>query len=173
MTRMPRGLPQWARKFASKRVATAHEEKKFLTHSLYESAKRRANEAIERAPEVAEYERPGVDVRKKALPRNKRDAPTVPRRAVRRGPSRGRQGRGVGDSRRAGSIPGGDDGQGSTRPRCKRARGDAEKPGRQGRVRCAPPLRLLNDEAPPRTWRRTAAARVRRERGEPVRVVRR
>jgi len=36
------GLPQWARKFASKCVATAHEEKKSLTHSLYESAKRRA-----------------------------------------------------------------------------------------------------------------------------------
>ena len=41
------GLPQWARKFASKCVATAHEEKEFLTHSLYESAKRRAREAIE------------------------------------------------------------------------------------------------------------------------------
>ena len=51
------GLPQWARKFASKCVATAHEEKKSLTHSLYESAKRRANEAIEAArAEVAEYE---------------------------------------------------------------------------------------------------------------------
>ena len=39
---MLRGLPQWARKFASKCVATAFHEKQSLTRSLYESADRKS-----------------------------------------------------------------------------------------------------------------------------------
>ena len=54
---MLRGLPQWARKFASKCVATVFHEKQSLTRSLYESAKVRAAEAAERAiAERAAYE---------------------------------------------------------------------------------------------------------------------
>ena len=141
------GLPQWARKFASKCVATAHEEKKFLTHSLYESAKRRAREAIEAArAEVAEYEtdpeswlkRAGRNATPPTVPREPSDADL---RADARAEASGIH------AARVQSLA-------VTMDKVRRVLavqtpgGDAEKPAAGVDVSAAPPpLRLLNDEA--------------------------
>ena len=141
------GLPQWARKFASKCVATAHEEKKFLTHSLYESAKRRAYEAIDAArAEVAEYET-DPEAWKKRFPRAVSTPPTVahePSDADLRADAKA-EASGI-HAARIQSLA-------VTMDKVRRvlavhARGgDAEKPAAGVDVSAAaPPLRLLNDE---------------------------
>ena len=167
------GLPQWARKFASKCVATAHEEKKFLTHSLYESAKRRAYEAIDAArAEAAEYET-DPEAWKKRFPRTVSTPPTVPHepsdadlRADAKAEASGIH------AARIQSLA-------VTMDKVRRvlavhARGgDAEKPAAGVGVRrgpAAPTLKRRSVRRAPGGVRR--AARVRRERGEPVRVVR-